>query len=327
MTNLTIKSFANNIATVSYGTEYYDKEIIVPDEYVIDGVLDESVFLLYATGFTADRIEQIALTQFTDTVDYGITKIHLPNYITQQTVVGQIDQLVSSGKIILDSINPDYVIRLDKTLDILEHQNLTSPLTDNYIYFYNRVLFLRHLRAFSLSFGADIIEPIKYIVPTSLTQIESFIQPDTDYLVYQSLDFDNAITVTSNNILQYFDHSKISQNINNSNFISMRSNKQSWCIEQHHTHEHAVRGYTFRSPNLRATDHAIGINMKYDNIIENDRIKLSNFIGFTFYFYGTPFLIKYKKVNDKLLILDMDLSIHVDNPRIEQIYTSSNIPD
>lgn len=57
MTNLTIKSFANNVAIVSYGEEYYDKEIVVPDEYVTDNILNESAFLLYASGFTPEEKE------------------------------------------------------------------------------------------------------------------------------------------------------------------------------------------------------------------------------------------------------------------------------
>jgi hypothetical protein len=324
MTNLTIKSFINNVAVVSYGEEYYDKEIVVPDEYLIEGVLNESDFLLYASGFTPDEVEQIDTS---DIVEYGIPKIHLPSYITEQVVIDQVNELADAGKIILNSTNPDYVIKLNKSLDILEHQSITDPHTDNYTYFYNRILFLRHFKAYLLSFGASIIEPIKYLVPSSIEQIQNFIEPNKEYLVYESLDFDNAITLNYNNIVDYFSNDKLLQNISNRNFISMRYDRQAWCIEEKHIPEHSAKGYVYRVPNLRKFDYSLGVGINYYNVVEEDEANLSNIISFMFYYYATPFNISYKKVGDKILVCDIDLSIHTDNPAIEKIYANSNIPN
>lgn len=323
MTNLTIKSFANNIATISYGEEYYDKEIVVPDEYITNDMLNENEFLIYASGFAPD----LKNLETDDIVDYGIPKIHLPSYITEQSIIDEINRLTSLEKIIINSVNPDYVIKLNKSLDILEHQNITSPLTDNYVYFYNRVLFLRHYKALSLSFGSEFVEPIKYLVPTSIEQIQEFIEPNKEYLVYESLYFDNAITLNSSNIVEYFSSDKIAQNIQNCNFISMRSDRQSWCIEEKHTHDYISIGYAYRFPNLRKFDHAFGVGIKFDNVVDKDKITLCRILCYTFYFYGTPFKLMYKRVGNKILVCDIDLSIDIDNPRFEQIYTSSNIPD
>lgn len=86
MTNLTIKSFANNVAIVSYGEEYYDKEIVVPDEYVIDNILNESAFLLYASGFTPDVIPVKA------TRDKG-TKLFVPSTLLNDNLINVLNSI------------------------------------------------------------------------------------------------------------------------------------------------------------------------------------------------------------------------------------------
>jgi hypothetical protein len=53
--NLKIKSYRNGIAIVSYGDEYKDKEILYPEEMIINGVLSEDLFLPFAIGFIPEE--------------------------------------------------------------------------------------------------------------------------------------------------------------------------------------------------------------------------------------------------------------------------------
>lgn len=79
MNNLTIKSFENNIAIVSYGDDYYDKQILIPDEFIINGILSESSFLLYCSGFSPD-IKPVIIKNKN-------TKLFVPNTLLSEKLI------------------------------------------------------------------------------------------------------------------------------------------------------------------------------------------------------------------------------------------------
>lgn len=64
MHNLIVKSFTGTTATISYGDEYHDKEVFVPEEYIRDGVLNVYAFLEYAAGFTPEPIHREVFSVF-----------------------------------------------------------------------------------------------------------------------------------------------------------------------------------------------------------------------------------------------------------------------
>lgn len=321
-----IESFANGIAIIDFGPEFKKKEILYSDDYVKANTLDNPVFLDYLKGFTPDPID-IVNVPTTAVVNYGAPILYVPSYLMQYPLVAdEVTRLVNESKIIIGSNRPDYVLRLTPELDIQEHQNILSEYSDNYIYFYNRAFFLRHLTALSLSFGIGIVEPIKYCTPLSINDITAFIKPDVEYLVYQTLQFDKAITLNSNNIVEFFTDEKINQNITNANFISMRPDRQSWCIEEKYIFDKIATGYAYRPQQLRVDDYARGIDLIFDDVINEDKNDITLILSCTFYFYGSPFKINYKKLNGKYIVGGLDLSINVNNPRIEQIYTSTNLP-
>lgn len=172
MTNLTIKSFANNIATVSYGTEYYDKEIIVPDEYVIDGVLDESVFLLYASGFTPDNIQNI--NTLTKTIFVGSNPAQ--RVIDILTAIGKF-QIITNPNIWADNIVYDWD-QNEEMIRYVEQHNMLYKMT-RYL-MHNKWVTNEVARLINLDFTmtmprADMITPFpKIMYPKTIDNIDAF---------------------------------------------------------------------------------------------------------------------------------------------------------
>lgn len=321
-----IESFNNGVAIVDFGPEYKKKEILYTEDQVKANTLDNPEFLDYLKGFTPDLNDVMNQQVTNGAINFGPIHLHVPQYLMQyDNVAFEVNSLVHSGKIILDSMKPDYILRLRNDLDIQEFQNIMFESSDNYIYFYNRVLFLRHIKAFSLTSSEDFINPINYCIPKSIDEITNFAN-DSEYLVYQNLNYKDAITMNKDEIVTFFDDAKFNQNIANSNFISMRYDRQVWCIEEKYNPTINVSGYVYRWPTITVGDYSRGVGICFDDVLNEDRNHLSYVLTQMFYFYGTPFVLKYTKVNGKFIICDIDLSVNLSNPRIEQIYTSTNLP-
>lgn len=172
MTNLTIKSLQGSIAIVSYGDDYYDKEIPIPDEFISGGSLNISAFLLYATGFTPDK-KQITIAK-TKTIFVGSNPKQ--RVVDILNTIGEFE-IITNPNIWADNIAYDWD-QNEEMIRYVEHHNMLYKMT-RYL-MHNKWVTNEVARLINLDFTMtmsrnDMATPFpKIVYPKNINDIDNF---------------------------------------------------------------------------------------------------------------------------------------------------------
>lgn len=317
-------------------------EVSVPDEFFSsDGthIIKSHMFDKYIAGFAPNKTyielykryiqEANKEPEFTE-----IETVYVPLYLKQNaTFLEYITILKNEGKlnIVEDNSTAPYVLKYDWDNDLNLHQTFEFSDTDSYIYFRNRLAFLQHVKSYATYLYPSHKEEhrqIKYIhfcVPKSLAELTKFLVSTKKYRITCSIDKPDFTTEYSpDDIKKMFEESWYAQNKINHNVISLNPAKKVWVVEESFgiTYE-TVTGFV-RRPKLHPDGNPAktGVHVKLDkNTDDNNNIVV--FLMHCFYYYASPFELRYQIVDDKTLIpILLDVAISITDPKLNLIYNN-----
>jgi hypothetical protein len=342
--------------TVSYDPILSNIIIDVPEYFISsDGLsLVESTELdSYINGFAPTEeyiniyknyLQELADLKLIESVPLSISSVYVPSYLKfNQNFSSYINGLYEEDKIVLldDTManQAEYTVKYDWEQDLIAHQLTRSPDSDNYIYFRNRLAFLHHIKSYATKVWpgrvlTGEIDPsgfrkpiyIPFCVPKSKEELENFLSTDKKYRISTSIDkIDFTQEYTSSEILDFFDVSYFEQNQINQNVISLNPIKKIYIIEESFGIDFDnMTGFATR-PRLSAEDLANvykPARVTFDIEVEiKDIVTLRMFLSHCFYYYATPFQIKYQtNSTGEFIPLEVDVAMDFQNPRLDLIY-------
>lgn len=270
-------------------------------------------------------------------------KLYIPLYLqSNERLMQEINVQVGLNRIKLvdDSTvsSAEYVLLNDWAQDYNLHQIIFSPNGDNYIYLRNRFIFLSHISnlvnfisPYKASLGEVNISTIEYVAPKflapkSLQELENFLDGAKMYHVTRTSQqvVPNQL-LSSQDVLNYFSPEIISQNQSTRNLYSMKAENEMYIVEEAPTG--AMRTLEFSisrplDPSISNVQNA-GVLISIDDDKGEQKEIVSSLIWilqYTFYYYATHAIVTYKVDGNFLSIIQIDPSINLSNPNIEQIY-------
>jgi uncharacterized protein (DUF486 family) len=289
-------------------------------------------------------LQELADRKLIQSVPLSISSVYVPSYLkANQNFYSYVNQLHEEGKIILldetAANRAEYTVKYDWDQDLIVHQSGKSPDNDNYIYFRNRLAFLYHIKSYATKVWPSRVQVgeidpdrirkpiyIPFCIPKSIEELETFLSTDKKYRISTSTDkIDFTQEYISSEILDMFDVSYFEQNQTYQNIISLNPMKKVYLIEESFGVDFDnMTGFVTR-PRL-TDDEVVNVNMPvritFDSEIEiKDIITLRVFLSHCFYYYGTPFQIKYQITSEgEFIPLELDIAMNFQNPRLDIIY-------
>lgn len=339
---------------VSFNAALNPVTLPVPFEFWLDAATVNSLslqFRNYINGFapspsfvTSEVARLRALSKQRTPV-----KIYIPPYLfTEDLLMQQVNIQVELNRIILldeqHKNEAEYVMLNDWQQDLLTHQNIAAPNSDNYIYLRNRFIFLSHISNIAnhiLKWKASDGEinvsdvdfmPINFLVPKSRTELTEFLDEAKQYVVLPSLSKRNSLQapMSPQEVQDYFDDSMFTQNSTVRNLYSMQEVNQSYIVEEF-VYGTFVETTGQISRPIQAKDdpsyQGAGVLVSLGNFdTETSGVfdTLQWVLQYTFFYFASPVKLKYViSVIDnriKLTITEIDPGINLSNPSIDIIY-------
>jgi hypothetical protein len=330
-----IKEYSGGVAILDFGPEFKPFEVLYTENLVIDGSLDNEEFWAYAAGFQPDPVEPVVIDNNAYNPNNPI-KILVPDHVMNAKIENELQSGISDGSFVsATSQDAEYILRSgDLAQDLKVFNDSTTWHDSNYIFYSLRHFLLRHLKAFKPNaeyhrkYTSEVLPDASYIlydsinhsVPTSSEQLEAFLDSSKLYIVTNSHTGEKLSALTDTQVKEHFDQAKFDQNLNNHKYVSTQVSRSVWVVEEDilamnpTAFVDTVTGYTTRPENLRQADDR-GITVFFDNppVSKKAEFTLRVFLYYTFFYYASPFSIKYAKLNDgKIIILDLDTSFNSD---------------
>lgn len=340
--------------TVSFDPALDDTVIDIPKVFLTpDGskIIESTELTTFINGFapTEEYIKsykkQLSII-VNQEFDEGIplSSIYIPPYLRNNlNFFNYATRLKEKGKfIILDDTEvnqAEYILKYDWINDYTVHQFAQSPDNDNYIYFRNRLAFLRHLKSYVTKIWPALIKSgeidstrlykpsyIPFCVPKSLLELQQFVVSNKKYRMTSSIDKPSFSEYTSSQIINMFDDLLFEQNKNNQNVISLTPSKKVWIVEESFSPTFNIATGYVQRPNMNNSIVRLPKLGVYTTILELDPTSivtntLSMFIKHCFYYYATSFEIKYYMLDEHTLVpLQVDVSISLKDPKLDIIY-------
>lgn len=345
--NFTIKhiDITNNSIEVSFDVRVETTTIVLPSElFNVENdqlILTDSVNT-YINGFRPS-------TEYLDAIPSSYEnppRIHIPPYLASQRVLmKEVEALAARGAVIVvdnDSIETsEYVLLNDRQQDLIYHQQIRPSDSDQYIYLYNRLMLLTHLKGMldvyvpsKIQTGLidqsklHDIEPIEFCVPRTLEELTAFVSDTCTYRITQTLqDVVDTEVLTAQGVIDRFTTQMFEDNATNHNVISCQPSRQAWIVEENTFDQlTTVKGYV-RRPDLIADT---GVSAAHRGVVvvgletepEEVQYALRCVLQLTFFYYASHFMLRYTVRNGILYIVDIQPQLDLDAPSIERVYCS-----
>lgn len=332
----------NKKLIVSFDSALPNTEVSLPNDFFSsDGtrVIKSQMLDKYVSGFAPDKTYiksyRLYMEQANKEPEFTeLETVYVPSYLKQNAKLSEhMAILKAQGKLntVEDNSTAPYVLKHDWDRDLQLHQTFEFSDTDSYIYFRNRLAFLQHVKSYvtylypSHKEESRQFKYIHFCVPKSLAELTQFLVSTKKYRITCSIDKPDFTTeYTANDVEKMFDESWYTQNQINHNVISLNPAKKVWVVEESFgvTYE-TVTGFV-RRPKLHPDGNPAktGVQVRLDKNTD-DNINIIVFLMHCFYYYASPFELRYQIVDDKTLIpLFLDVAISLTYPKLHLIYNN-----